>query len=145
MAKERSMRVTLQVSLFAAPARLLAGCFRAARRMRDPRCERASPDGEWKAALVDEESGEGASPASHILLADAQARSFDPDARLAVFEGRVERMEWSGRDLLVAFPDGGEFAVYSLHPGLRYFHSPGPPGGAPGFRWIRLSIRRCRR
>ena len=33
----------------------------------------------------------------------------------------------------------------SLYPGLRYFHSPGPPGAASGFRWIRLSIRRCRR
>jgi hypothetical protein len=145
MAKERATRVTLQVSLFAAPARLLAGCLRTARRPRPARCERASPDGEWKAALVDEERGEGARAASHILLADADAGGFDPDARLAVFEGRVEAMEWSGSDLLVAFPAGGALEVYSLYPGLRYFHSPGPPGAASGFRWIRLSIRRCRR
>jgi hypothetical protein len=142
MAKPHADRVTLQVNLFAGNARLLDDCFRG--RARSPRCERVSPDGEWKAALVDEDRGVGGGAASHILLADADAGGFDPDARLAVFDGRVERMEWSGRDLLVAFPPGADFAVYSLYPGLRYFHSPGPSGSAPGFRWIRLSIRRCR-
>ena len=137
------MRVTLQVSLFAAPARLLAERLRAPRELH-PRCERASPDGEWKAALVDAPGADDA-PSSHVLLAEAGARGFDPEACLALFHGRAERMEWSGRDLLVAFPAAAEFAVYSLHPGLRYFHSPGPSGAAPGFRWIRLSIRRCRR
>ena len=143
MAKEHATRVTLQVSLFAAPARLLAACLRASPRTAPLRCERRSPDGEWKAALVD--ADEQGTSASHILLAEARARGFDPQARLAVFEGRVERMEWSGRDLLVGFAPGGAFSVYSLHPGLRYFHSPGPAGAGAGLSWIRLSLRRGRR
>jgi hypothetical protein len=66
---------------------------------------------------------------------------FDPGAQLAVFDARAERIEWSGADLLVAFPAGAEAGVFSLYPGLRVRAAP----GADGLSWLRLSTRHCRR
>ena len=109
--------------------------------MSKPRCQRLSADGSRKAALVDVEgSGTSARVASRVLVADATAMDFDPGAQLAVFDARAERIEWSGADLLVAFPAGAEAGVFSLFPGLRVRAAP----GADGLSWLRLSTRHCR-
>jgi hypothetical protein len=109
--------------------------------MSKPRCQRLSADGSRKAALVDvESSGASARVGSRVLVADATAMDFDRGAQLAVFDARAERIEWSGADLLVAFPAGAEASVFSLYPGLRVRAAP----GADGLSWLRLSTRHCR-
>jgi hypothetical protein len=101
-----------------------------------------SADGSRKAALVDiDTGGESTHAGSQVLVADANAADFDPDAQLAVFDARAERIEWSGADLLVAFPAGAEAGVFSLFPGLRVRPAP----GSDGLSWLRLSTRHCRR
>jgi len=99
-----------------------------------PRCQRLSADGSRKAALVDVASG-GATAhiASQVLVADASAADFDPEAQLAIFDARAERIEWSGADLLVAFPAGAGAGVFLLFPGPTLRAAPGSDGvsGAP--------------
>jgi hypothetical protein len=106
------------------------------------RSEQLSADGRRKAALADITAhGERARIGSQVLVAEANAMDFDPGAQLAVFDARAERIEWSGEDLMVAFPVGAEAGVFSLCPGLRVR----PAAGADGLSWIRLSTRHCRR
>jgi len=106
------------------------------------RCEQLSADGSRKAALLDvDRDGDSAHVASEVLVAEAGAADFDAGAQLAVFDARAERIEWSGADLLVAFPAGAEAGVFSLFPGLRVRPAP----VADGLSWLRLSTRHCRR
>ena len=81
---------------------------------------------------------------SEILVAEGD-EGFDPDRQLAVFDRHVERMQWSGGDLLVAFSREPEVHMYSLVPGLRIRRSAAPPGAPAGLAWMRLSTRRWRR
>jgi hypothetical protein len=104
------------------------------------RLERRAADGR-RALLV--EAGGGAQLASHLLLAeDGNAACQD----VAVFEGRVEAMEWQGADLLLAFAAGSARRVFSVFPGMRLREAAGPGGStAGGLRWLRVSTRRSRR
>ena len=104
------------------------------------RIERRAVDGR-RAALVEAHSGEGI--ASHVLLADAGAAAWQD---LAVFEGRIEAMEWQGSDLLLALPAAEAVRVFSVFPGMRLRDAAGPGGSsAGGLRWLRVSTRRSRR
>lgn len=109
------------------------------------RCQICSTDGSRKAALFDLDSGDARRPSSQILVADAAALGFDPELQLAVFDHRVERIEWSGADLLVAFPAGVEALMFSVAPGLRMREALGREALADGLSWLRLSTRHCRR
>ena len=68
-----------------------------------------------RAALV--EAGQGSGLASHLLLAEAGAAAWQD---VAVFEGRVEEMQWQGADLLLAFADESAVRVFSVFPGMSY-------------------------
>ena len=81
---------------------------------------------------------------SEILVADGEG-GFDPDRKLAVFDRHVERMQWSGQDLLVAFTRQPEVHMFSVFPGLRIRPASAPPGAPPGLAWLRLTTRRARR
>ena len=81
---------------------------------------------------------------SEILVAEGE-EGFDPDRQLAVFDRHVERMQWSGGDLLVAFTQAPQVHMFSLCPGLRIRPALAPPGAPAGWEWLRLSIRRARR
>lgn len=103
------------------------------------RIERRAVDGR-RAALVEAHSGEGI--ASHVLVADADAVWQD----VAVFEGRIEAMEWQGSDLLLALAAAETVRVFSVFPGMRLRDAVGPDGStAGGWRWLRVSTRRSRR
>jgi hypothetical protein len=103
------------------------------------RIERRALDGR-RAALVEAHGSEGI--ASHVLLADAGAAWQD----IAVFEGRIEAMEWQGKDLLLALPAADAVRVFSVFPGMRLRDAAGPGGAsAGGLRWLRVSTRRSRR
>jgi len=78
----------------------------------------------------------GAGIASHVLL-DAGGEWQD----VAVFEGRVEAMEWQGADLLLAIAADSAMRVFSVFPGMRLHDAVGPGE----WRWLRLSTRRARR
>jgi len=80
---------------------------------------------------------------SEILVAEGEER-FDPDRKLAVLDGNVERVQWSGRDLLVAFLREPEVHMFSLCPGLRIRPAVAPAGAPSGLAWLRLSTRRSR-
>ena len=81
---------------------------------------------------------------SEILVAEGE-EGFDATRPLAVFDRHVERLQWSGRDLLVAFAREPEVHMFSMCPGLRIRPAPSPPGGPPGLAWMRLTTRRARR
>jgi hypothetical protein len=81
---------------------------------------------------------------SEILVAEGE-EGFDATPPLAVFDRHVERLEWSGGDLLVAFTQAPEVHMFSLCPGLRIRRATPPPGGPPGLSWMRLTTRRARR
>jgi hypothetical protein len=100
-----------------------------------PRILRRSP-GDRLAALA--EVGCGAGIASHVLISEGEALSWQD---LAVFEGRVEAMEWQGAELLLGFPAGAAMRVFSVYPGMRVRDAKGPGE----LRWVRLSTRRSRR
>ena len=102
---------------------------------RRPRLEGRAADGR-RAALVETGCGKGVS--SHVLIADAGSTTGQG---LAVFEGRVERMEWQGTELLLAFAPGAEPRVFSVYPGIRIREAAGPGD----LHWLRLSTRRSRR
>jgi hypothetical protein len=102
---------------------------------RTPRIERLAVDGR-RAALVEVPGGAGL--ASHVRVATDEAGAW---REVAVFDGRVEAMEWQGADLLLAFPAGHPRRVFSLYPGLRLREAIGPGG----LRWVRLSTRRSLR
>jgi len=89
-----------------------------------------------RAALV--EAGQGSGLASHLLLAEAGAAAWQD---VAVFEGRVEEMQWQGADLLLAFADESAVRVFSVFPGMRLRDAAGPGD----LRWLRVSTRRSRR
>ena len=76
------------------------------------RMERRAVDGR-RAALVEAHSGEGI--ASHVLLADAGAFAWQD---VAVFEGRIEAMEWQGSDLLLVLAAAEAVRVFSVFPGM---------------------------
>jgi len=99
------------------------------------RIERRARDGRV-AALVEAESSAGL--ASHLLLADAANGAWQD---VAVFEGRVEAMEWQGADLMLAVAAGQAMRVFSVFPGMRLRDAAGPGG----LRWLRISTRRARR
>jgi hypothetical protein len=104
------------------------------------RIERRAVDGR-RAALVEAHSSEGI--ASHVLLADAGAVAWQD---VAVFDGRVEAMEWQGNDLLLALAPAEAVRVFSLFPGMRLRDAAGPNGfHRGGLRWLRVSTRRSRR
>ena len=139
------MRATLRTTL-AVTAVWVASAYSPPRECaRTIRCQLRSDDGCRKAALVDVDCGDPGRAASHILVADAAAANFDPGAQLAVFDRRVERIEWSGADLLVAFARGAEPLMFSVFPGLRMREARGREGPADGLSWLRLSTRHCRR
>jgi hypothetical protein len=100
-----------------------------------PRIEGRARDGRV-AALVESEGGAGV--VSHLLLADAGGTAWQD---VAVFEARVEAMEWQGMDLLLAFAADQPMRVFSVFPGMRLRDASGP--GA--WRWLRISTRRSRR
>jgi hypothetical protein len=81
---------------------------------------------------------------SEILVAEGEER-FDSDRALAVFDRHVERLQWSGRDLLVAFARLPEVHMFSVFPGLRIRPASAPPGAPPELAWLRLTTRRARR
>ena len=100
-----------------------------------PRLQRRAGDGR-QAALV--EMAWGAGVASHVLVAAAGHADWQD---VAVFEGRVETMEWQGDELLLAVADDASLRVFSVSPGIRLRDAAGPGG----LRWLRLSTRRARR
>jgi len=107
---------------------------------REHRIERRARDGRV-AALV--EAACGAGLASHVLLAEGDDPAWQD---VAVFEGRVEAMEWQGADLMLAFAAGNAMRVFSVFPGMRLRDAAGPGGmSAGGLRWLRMSTRRARR
>jgi hypothetical protein len=117
---------------FAGPAAWLsAACAPAC--AGEPRLQRRSGEGR-RAALV--EAACGAGIASHVLL-DEGGEWQD----VAVFDGRVEAMEWQGADLLLAIAADSAMRVFSVFPGMRLRDAAGPGE----WRWLRLSIRRARR
>jgi len=81
---------------------------------------------------------------SEILVAEGEER-FDPDRKLAVFDRHVERLQWSGGDLLVAFTRAPEVHMFSVCPGLRIRAAAAPPGAPAELDWLRLTTRRARR
>ena len=100
-----------------------------------PRLQRRALDGR-RAALV--EAACGAGVASHVLVADAGRGDWQD---VAVFEGRVEALEWQGADLLLAIAADSAMRVFSVFPGMRLREAAGPGG----LHWLRLSTRRSRR
>jgi hypothetical protein len=112
---------------------LSAACAPPGRRV--PRLERRAGDGRV-AALVEADCGAGV--ASHVLLAETAGTAWQD---VAVFEGRIEAMEWQGEDLLLGFAGGNAMRVFSVFPGMRLRDAAGPGG----LRWLRVSTRRSRR
>lgn len=102
---------------------------------RAPRLLRRAGDG-GRAALVEMTGHAGLG--SHLRVAPAEDAAWQD---VAVFDGRVEAMEWQGEDLLLGFAAGDPTRVFSLFPGLRLREAAGPGG----LRWLRISTRRCRR
>lgn len=102
---------------------------------RTPRFECRAADGR-RAALV--EIAAGPSLASHVRVAGEAGEGWRD---IAVFDGRVEAMEWQGEDLWLGFAAGQPQRVLSIYPGLRLREAAGPRG----LRWVRLSTRRSRR
>jgi hypothetical protein len=100
-----------------------------------PRFERLAGDGR-RAALVEVPGGAGL--ASHLRVAPDEDAAWQ---EVAVFDSRVEAMEWQGADLLLAFPAGLPRRVFSVYPGLRLREATGPGG----LRWVRISTRRSLR
>lgn len=100
-----------------------------------PRLQRRASDGR-RAALVEAACGTGL--ASHVLVADAGRGEWQD---MAVFEGRVEALEWQGADLLLAIAADSAMRVFSVFPGMRLREANGPGE----WRWLRLSTRRSRR
>jgi hypothetical protein len=96
---------------------------------------RRAADGR-RAALV--EAAWGAGVASHVLLAPAGGAGWQD---VAVFEARVEAMEWQGEELLLAVASDASMRVFSVCPGIRLRDADGPGR----LRWLRLSTRRARR
>ena len=101
----------------------------------EPRLQRRAADGR-RAALV--EAAWGAGVASHVLVAPSGHADWQD---MAVFEGRVEAMEWQGEELLLAIASETSMRVFSVCPGIRLRDASGPGG----LHWLRLSTRRARR
>ena len=121
------MRVTDPVSLFATAVWLASACPALGETSRLSRIEGRSADGRRKAAVVEVADAEGTS--SLVLQADAAAANYDPGEMLAAFDRRVERMEWSGEDLLLGFDAARDVRAFSIFPGIRILPAM-PPANA---------------
>lgn len=101
----------------------------------EPRIQCRAADGRL-AALVEVTCDAGL--ASHVMVRVAGGGAWQD---VAVFEGRIEAMEWQAGELLLACPGADATRVFSVFPGMRLRDAAGPGG----LRWLRLSTRRARR
>lgn len=81
-----------------------------------------SPDGAMKAAIIDVQCGATAADASWVVLAESK-NEFDINSnRVAVFEGKIESVEWRGGDLYVFYGDARPFEMRENGKGLRILY-----------------------
>lgn len=86
----------------------LAGCEQTLR------SEQISPDGRWKAAILDVQCGATTADANWILLTSKQSKFEGERDKVAVFEGRVENIAWQGERLIVSYGDARPFLMNPL-------------------------------